>query len=166
MRKPVSLTLRESISFLRVVHSFFLRDEKLSPVETEVLSMLVAAFQIKVEQQKEFQVLFFSNVESMAEEINKISDPNVRLYLLAIIYELYLIEKQSSPRFSGHDREIFESTYNSLLRLVNIENADVETLVSITDSSINKPEEKANGMSGFSAGLESLKDMLGLGLKK
>jgi hypothetical protein len=165
MKKPVSITPFEGISFLKVVHSFFLRDEKLTPVEENVLSMLVAAFQIKAPHQKEFQVMFFTNVDSMAEEIHKITDRKVRLYLLAIIQELYRIEKKTSRRFSKDERETFESTYNSLLRKVKIDQEEVEKLISIDDPDRRLPADKGGVITEFSSGIDSLKAFLGLGTK-
>lgn len=165
MKKPVSISPQEGISFLKVVHSFFLRDEKLTPVEENVLSMLVAAFQIKGSQQKEFQVMFFTNVDSMAEEIHKITDRNVRLYLLATIQEIYRIERKNALRFSKDDREIFESTYNSLLHKVKIVQEEVEKFISIDDPDKRLQADKAGIITDLSSGIDSLKSFLGLGKK-
>ena len=118
MRKPPSLTPKEAGSFMKVLYSFFLRDEKLSAKEEEVLSMLVNALQIKEDQQKEFQVMWGSNVEAMAEEVKKISDPGVRRYLLLIIRDLHEMEK-TGWLYPKQEIDKFESTYNALLNALS-----------------------------------------------
>ncbi len=156
MRIPVALTMRERVCFLKVLYSFFLRDDKLTSIEEGVLSMLQKAFNIEGDQQKEFQVRFFSNVESMADEVNKIADVNARVYLLAIIKELYLIEKKSVRNFPAREREIFESTYSGLIQQVKIDQADIDPFVEISDPD----NSKSSTWSGLPS-IKGIKNLLG-----
>lgn len=160
MKKPVYLPTEERMTFLKVVHSFYVYDDRLSSVQDGVLKMLVKVFQIDPARKREYQVYFFSDIKTMAEEVKKITDIGARLMLFKMVWETLLVEKKGILGVSNDKKERFGAAFRQLAEMVSIDinevkkglvTPDVDMMLQESDSAQEKGIDDSAKQSVFSA---------------
>ena len=91
MQKPLQLTEKEQLRFMRALYSVFYRDKQINSTERPVLNLLNRCFNMST---SDYQHYVHVNVADIAKEINAIQDVRVRIYFMRIIHDVYLEETE------------------------------------------------------------------------
>jgi len=116
MNRVANLARNEKISFMKVVYSLFYRDDKIEGWEKNIIKSLSLSFNFNPKDESEYVSKLFSDLNSVAQEINRISDKRTKIYLLNIIEETF---SKSNKIWKGKETNK-DSSLNFLKRKINL----------------------------------------------
>ena len=113
-----SLTKEEKMSFMKVIYSLILHNDKIPKWEQEVIDSLNFIFSLSKNDLTKCKVKLYPDSVAIAKEINKINDERSRYYLIRIIWDIF--KQDDSDSWFGTIDDKDRNFFNAILESVEL----------------------------------------------